>query len=115
MSPATTLLKTGRAQSAPKPRMTSGTAKPDSFTERPNNVSDGTLLCIWITAANANGPATQAASTKTVLIWLESVRHSTPTIEQTPQNLTRAPQTQARASVLLETSTKCSDRRTRGW
>ena len=62
-SPPTTLASTGKAQSAANPRTTSGTAKPDSVTERPNSVSDGRLVCTRIATANANGPATQIAST----------------------------------------------------
>src|SRR5262249_39431709 len=90
-STPTRLVRTGNPHNAAKPRTTSGTANPDSLTERPNRVSSGTLLCTFIDAANANGPATHAASAMRAFSWAASLAHSTPTTATQPRRLTRLP------------------------
>src|SRR5258708_36896676 len=81
MSPPARLAMTGRTHRPENPSMTRGVAKPDSLTARPNNVSDGTLLCARIATVNASGAAAQAASTARVLAWLQSFDHSTAVAE----------------------------------
>src|ERR1700719_4081707 len=86
-----TLVSTGNTHNAANPSTTRGDAKPDSFTERPKRVSSGTLLCMRIAVAKANGLATHTASTTRALGWAASLEHSTPATARRPRMLTRPP------------------------
>src|SRR5258708_39147538 len=103
MSPPARLAMTGRTHRPENPSMTRGVAKPDSLTARPNNVSDGTLLCARIATVNASGAAAQAASTARGLAWPQSFDHSTAVAE------TMAPGTTA---ILAPHQTRRSEPRT---
>ena len=62
MSPATTLASNGNPAIPANPSTTSGIAKPDEWTQRPNSESPGTDDWVLMKMANANGPTRQAAA-----------------------------------------------------
>src|SRR5215471_14621359 len=111
-SPPTMLVNAGSTHNAANPRTTSGSANPDSFTERPNSVSSGRLFCTRIAAAKANGPTTHAASVTRVLIWADSFEHSAPATAAMPLNLTTPAPSRAFAGARCDQSPPwCEDRR----
>src|SRR4051794_3186377 len=91
MSPPTTLVRTGKIQSAAKPRMTRGVANPDSLACRPKSVSSGRLFCRSIAAANTNGPAAQTASRIRALDCALSFATSTAATVSTLRMVTTSP------------------------
>ena len=96
MSPATTPAITGKPHWPANPRITSGTANPEVWTQTPNRVSDGVLLWSLSTAANANGPSTQIRASTLVASCAVSLRHSTTNALRTRARGRRAAQTPAR-------------------
>src|SRR5689334_14096785 len=84
------LVSAGSSHNPAKPRITSGVAKPVSFTARPKRVSSGRLLWTFIAATKANGPATQIARTSRSLNCAPSFEASAHAAAKTRDAITAA-------------------------
>ena len=97
MSPATRPVSTGSPHEPANPSATSGTAKPEVWTQRPNSVSAGTALWLLTTATNTIGASRQRTPSALSGSWeasfASSARQTLPTPGQRAWRTGTAPVT----------------------